>query len=73
MNIPFFLSQIKNSKVLMMTDNISKVMKKILELEEINRDKIIESSNIYLEGLIDNPDLQKAIFNLFCNGGMSRL
>ena len=35
---PLFFITDKNSKVLMMTDNISKVMKKILELEEINRD-----------------------------------
>lgn len=66
---PLFFITDKNSKVLMMTDNISKVMKKILELEEINRDKIIESSNIYLEGLIDNPDRKKPSLIYFAMEG----
>ena len=66
---PLFFITDKNSKVLMMTDNISKVMKKILELEEINRDKISESSNIYLEGLIDNPDRKKPSLIYFAMEG----
>ena len=44
----------KNNKVLMITDDVTKVMKKIFEFSEVDKNEIIDASNQYLKSQIQD-------------------
>ena len=51
---PLYFITDKNNKVLMITDDVTKVMKKIFEFSEVDKNEIIDASNQYLKSQIQD-------------------